>query len=289
MSKLPPPPAAKPPAPKPSSPPRPNGGPPPAAKVERHFNIVSGRQVGAQRVGVYGPGGVGKSKLCSLLPHPLFIDLENGSRAFDVARVDGIETLADVRAVLQSDIVDPFSEVVIDTATKLEELALAHIVAHVPHEKPGVKITGVESYGFGKGYRHLYDAFSLVLQDCDRLIRKGKHVVLIAHSCTNEAPNPSGDNWLRYEPRLQNPKKENSVRERVIGWADHVLFIGYDVVTSKDGKGVGSGTRTIYTQELPTHIAKTRGALDPAVEMPLSLPYPDGDNTIWQLLLGGAK
>lgn len=275
---LPPPPSAKPATPKAAA---------PVANGTR-FQVLSGRQAGAQRVVVYGPGGVGKSELCTHLPHPLFVDLENGTGKFATDRIADVGTLEDVRSLLHSDVVDPFSEIVIDTATKLEELALAHIVATVPHEKPGVRITGIESYGFGKGYRHLYDAFSLILQDCDGLIRKGKNVVLIVHSCTNEAPNPTGENWLRYEPRLQNPKKENSVRERVIGWADHVLFIGYDVATTRDGKGVGSGTRTIYTQELPSHLAKTRGAFNPETPMPASLPYPKGDREIWKLLLGGA-
>lgn len=261
----------------------------PAAATPKRFGLLSGRQTGAQRVVVYGPGGVGKSELCSLAPKPVFVDLENGSRAFDVARIDGIESYSDVRAVLQGADLEPFSTVIIDTGTKLEELALAHIIATVPHEKPGVKITGVESYGFGKGYRHLYDAFSLVLQDCDRLVRNGKHVILVAHSCTAEAPNPTGENWLRYEPRLQHPKKENSIRERVFGWADHVLFVGYDVAATKEGKGMGSGTRTIYTQELPSHVAKTRGAHDINVEVPMSLSYPKGDATIWSMILGGAK
>jgi len=280
MTKLPPPPAAK--------------TPPPAATATqqaitgRRFSVLTGRHVGAQRVLLYGPGGVGKSELCTLTPNPVFVDLENGSRSFDVARIDGIESFTDVRSVLQSDALEPFGTVVIDTATKLEELALAHVLAHVPHEKPGVKITGIESYGFGKGYRHLYDAVSLVLQDCDRLVRMGKNVILVAHSCTNEAPNPTGDNWLRYEPRLQHPKKENSVRDRAFGWADHVLFIGYDVAVDRS-KGVGSGTRTIYTQELPSHVAKTRGAYDADADVPASLPYPKGDDSIWNLILGGGK
>jgi hypothetical protein len=270
--------------------PQPSAAPYSAAPSQsKAFGITSGRINGAQRVVVYGPGGVGKSELCSLAPRPVFIDLENGSRAFDVARIEGIDTLNDVRAVLAGRDLDVFGTVVIDTGTKLEELALAHVVATVPHEKPGVKITGIESYGFGKGYRHLYDAFSLVLQDCDRLVRNGKHVVLVAHSCTNEAPNPSGDNWLRYEPRLQHPKKENSIRDRVFGWADHVLFVGYDVAVSREGKGIGAGSRTIYTQELPSHVAKTRGAADAAHDIPASLPYPKGDSTIWNLILGATK
>lgn len=279
----PPPPAARPPAP------APNGAHPAAAAPSKKFGVTTGRQTGAQRVLIYGPGGVGKSELGSLAPNPVFLDLENGSRSFDVARANNVETFADVRAWLASDEVDPFSSVIIDTGTKLEEMGQAHIIATIPHEKPGVKITGIESYGFGKGYRFLYEAFSLVLQDCDRLIRKGKHVILITHSCTNEAPNPTGENWLRYEPRLQHPKKENSIRERAFGWADHVLFIGYDVAATKDGKGVGSGSRTIYTQELPSHVAKTRGAFDAQQEVPASMSYGKGDGSIWSLILGGGK
>lgn len=287
---LPPPAATKAPPPA-SAPPRAALPPasPPAPAAGKRFGISSGRQAGAQRVVLYGPGGVGKSELCTLAPKPVFVDLENGSRAFDVARIDGIETFGDVRAVLQGQDLEPYSTVIIDTATKLEELALAHIIATVPHEKPGVKITGVESYGFGKGYRHLYEAFSLVLQDCDRLVRNGKHVVLVAHSCTSEAPNPTGDNWLRWEPRLQHPKKENSIRERVTGWADHVLFVGFDVAVNRDGKGQGSGSRTIHTRELPSHVAKTRGAYDVNEEIPAAIPYPKGDGSIWSILLGGAK
>lgn len=281
MASLPPPPAARPPASAPA--------PKAAAPEPKRFGVVSGRQAGAQRVLVYGPGGVGKTELCTLAPKPIFVDPENGSRAFDVARIDGIETYADVRSVLAGPDLDPFETVIIDTGTKLEELATAHVIATVAHEKPGVRITGIESYGFGKGYRHVYEAFSFVLQDCDRLVRRGKNVIMVTHSCTNEAPNPNGDNWLRYEPRLQHPKKENSIRERVFGWADHALFVGYDVAVTKEGKGQGGGTRTIYTQELPSHVAKTRGAFNVGQEMPASMPYGKGDGSIWSLILGGGK
>jgi hypothetical protein len=271
--------------------------PPPPAKASpvavaatpRKFGVSSGRIVGPQRVVVYGPGGVGKSELASLAPKVVFLDLESGTKKLDVARANNVETYADVRAWLQSDECDPYETVVIDTATKLEEIGAAHVIATVPHEKSSNRIVSLQSYGFGKGLAHLYDAFTLVLQDCDRLVRRGKNVILIAHSCTSDAPNPNGDNWLRYEPRLQHPKKESSIRERVFGWADHVLFVGYDVAVNDDGKGVGGGTRTIFTSELPSHVAKTRGAFNEADVVPASKPYPKGDGSIWSLILGGVK
>jgi hypothetical protein len=50
---------------------------------------------------------------------------------------------------------------------------------------------------------------------------------------------------------------------RVREWADHVLFLGYDVDVGKDGKGRGAGTRTIYTAELPHCMAKSRTTQTP--------------------------
>lgn len=272
-------------------PPPPKRGTPPAAAAattnSKTFGISRGRQVGAQRILVYGPGGVGKTELCSLLPDALFLDLEHGSEHFDVARAEGVETFNEVRAWLQTP--QDHKQRVIDTVTKLEEVQLDHMRDHISHEKPGTKITGIESYGFGKGYQHRFELMSLFLADCDHLIRKGTDVILIAHSCAANAPNPHGEDWLRWEPQLQAPKKQANIRDRIVGWADHVIFIGYDVAVGADGRGVGGGTRTIYTTELPTHIAKTRGAFKVDDAVPEAMAYEQGDDTIWQLLLGGAK
>ena len=74
-------------------------------------------------------------------------------------------------------------------------------------------------------------------------------------------PNPRGEDWLRWEPRLQNPSSgKASIRLRLREWLDHLLFIGYDIECSKQsgGKAQGHGTRTIYPQEMPWCMAKSR-------------------------------
>jgi hypothetical protein len=87
---------------------------------------------------------------------------------------------------------------------------------------------------------------------------------MICHECTNTVPNPSGEDWLRYEPRLQNPKSgKASIRLRVKEWSDHVLCMLYDVATDRKGKGQGSGTRTLYRAETPACMAKSRTGADP--------------------------
>jgi len=264
-------------------PPAKNGASAPTTTPAREFAITSGRISGPQRIVIYGPGGIGKSSLAALAPKPVFLDVEHGTHEFDVCRAGEIETFADLRAVLQSRALDGFQTVVIDTMTKAEEMAIGHTLKTTPHEK-GQFVTSIEGYGFGKGLQHVYDTMILLLADLDSQVRRGRNVILLCHDCTADVPNPVGDDFIRYEPHLQAPKSgKASTRNRVIQWADHVLFVGYDVI-AKDGKGRGAGTRTIFTDELPDHIAKSR-----SVHAALPFTGPE-DGAIWDLIFnGGAK
>ena len=159
---------------------------------------------------------------------------------------------------LQADGWEGIGTIAIDSLTKAEELAVAHTLENVPHEK-GPRVKSLEDYGFGKGLQHVFDTFLPLLADLDRHCRAGRHVVLICHDCTSTVPNPAGEDWLRYEPRLQAPKSGRaSIRLRVREWADHVLFLGYDVDVNEHGKGRGAGPRTLYPSELPHCMAKSR-------------------------------
>jgi hypothetical protein len=176
--------------------------------------------------------------------------------------VGGITKWSELRSVLQSDGWETIKTIVIDTGTKAEELAVQHTLETVKHEK-GQPVTSIEGYGFGKGLQYVFDTFLCLLPELDRHCREGRNVVIICHDCTSNVPNPSGEDWMRYEPRLQSPSSgKASIRLRVREWADHVLFLGYDVAV-KEGKGQGSGTRTIYTSELPHCMAKSRTCRKP--------------------------
>lgn len=276
-----PPPATPKKPPAPPSPPPTNGSAPRQAKT---FSASAGVKSGAKKVVIYGPGGVGKSKLCSLLEEkgvkPLFLDIDEGTKHLNVSRVDGIETFQDVRDALHDQsLMNGFGAIVIDSATKLEELATAWVVANVKHEKPEKPIRGIEDYGFGKGFTHIYEQVLLVLSDLDAIYRRGKHIIITAHDCTANVPNPAGEDWIRYEPRLQSPQSgKASIRLRVKEWADYLAFVGYDASVNTNGKAVGGGTRTIYTQELPFCMAKNRGHADPIV-------YEDGSCEFWDKIL----
>lgn len=264
---------------------RPPGVSPSAATAEvRPVSISRGvkKNVG-HKIVIYGPGGVGKSELCALLStidiEPLFVDVEEGTLFLDVARVSPTPRSWDeVRAIYRNrELLEPFGAVVTDSFTKLEEQAVAWVLANIKHEK-GHHVSSVEGYGFGKGLTHIYETFIQILGDLDAVSRMGKHVIAICHDCTSEVPNPGGENWIRYEPRLQSPSSgKNSIRHRVKEWCDHLLYIGFDIAVNEDGKAQGSGTRTIYPTELPTHWAKSRLLSEP-------IPYAKGDANLWRQL-----
>ena len=82
----------------------------------------------------------------------------------------------DIRDALHADGWDGIKTIVLDSATRAEELAVAHTLASVPHEK-GQRVQRIEDYGFGKGYSHVYDTFLTLLGDLDQHTRAGRHVV----------------------------------------------------------------------------------------------------------------
>jgi hypothetical protein len=240
------------------------------------------------RIVIYGPGGIGKSTLCATAPGPVaFFDLDDrlgllypqlGGRDVRPVNFDG--SWMGMLNALYAPGWDEIRTIVVDTGTRAEELAVAHTLATIPTEKDGTA-KNVEGYGYGKGYGYVYDTFLSLLSVLNfNHAKHGRHVIIVCHDCLTTVPNPTGEDWLRYEPRLQSPTSgKASIRLRMREWADHVLFLGYDVAVGKDGKGKGCGTRTLYPQELPHCMAKSMTLVDP-------LPLDRLDGALWKNLIG---
>jgi len=273
-TKAPPPPPTK----KPPSPSIDNGQP----VGRKEFAVSRGVVKTPEKIVFYGPGGIGKTSIAASLKeagvNPLFLDVGKGSHKLDVDRIADIDTWDDLRAAIQSESLwSGYDAVVIDDLTTCEELAIAWTLANVTNDK-GHTVNSIEGYGFGKGFTHAYETFLHLFQDLDRHVREGRHVVCIAHECTATVPNPLGEDWIRYEPRLQSPNSgKASIRYRCREWCDHLIYVGYDVAVSKDGKGQGSGTRTFHPTEFPTHVAKSRSLAEP-------IPYEKGSTEFWNQL-----
>lgn len=246
-------------------------------------------QSSGHRVVLYGPGGIGKSTLACLLDgETVFIDAEESlpilksnlvKIGVKIPEVFSAKNWPELIAGLKAPGWDGVNNIVLDTGTKAEEWATLHTLATVHHDK-GHKVHRIEDYGFGKGYQHISDTFMPLLALFDSHARAGRNVIILAHDCTANVPNPAGEDWIRYEPRLQNPKSGNgSIRLKIREWADHVLFLGYDVAVGKDGKAQGHGSRTIYTAEKPFCMAKSRTASD-VEQIPITLGESPWDQII---------
>jgi len=235
---------------------------PPTAPPARKVSFGKVRASAGHRVVLYGPGGIGKTTLAAQAPGPVvWFDLDDSlARLPEMreAQVVPVNSWHDIREALKSDGWKGVGTIVIDSITKAEEMAVSETLEFVPHEK-GHKCQRLEDYGFGKGLTHVFDTFLPLLADLDQHAHAGRNIILIGHDCTSHVPNPAGEDWLRYEPRLQSPASgKSSIRLRCREWADHMLFLGYDVAVNQHGKGTGSSTRTLYPAELPHCMAKSR-------------------------------
>lgn len=227
----------------------------------RALELSSGCVEGLDRTVIYGTGGIGKSTLAAYLPAPLFIDVEAGTRRINITR-EVARTWEDLRSTLAAIEADPpkgIKTIVVDTISRAQDLAQNYVVENYTTEK-GQAVESIEGFPYGKGWQYIAEEMLLLLADLDRIAdHKGLSVCLIAHEVATNVPNAAGEDFLRFEPNLYlgDKRGHGNIREYVKTWADHVLYVCYDIHV-QDGKALGSGTRTVFTAELPTHIAKSR-------------------------------
>ena len=246
------------------------------------LNLSSGLDTAPDRIVIFGTGGIGKSTLAAWLPGALFLDTEKSTKKLPVTReyVGDWPTLRGKLAAIEASPPKGVRSVVIDTASVAEEFAREYVIETRRTEKGNV-VDSIEGYGWGKGWKFVYEEFNGLLADLDRLNAKGLIVCLVCHVVAAVVPHPAGDDFLQWQPALYpgDKKGDANIRNRIKNWAEQVLFIGYDVfVPEGSNKAQGSGTRTIYTTEQPTHIAKTRSK---AVTMAYDLNDP---GAIWRAL-----
>lgn len=228
------------------------------------MQITSGRIATAIKVVIYGPEGIGKSTFASRFPDPVFIDTEGSTVHMDVKRLPRPEMwnelLGDVEYVRQNP--RCCKTLVIDTADWAEQLCCEFICARDQKQ-------GIEDWGYGKGYKYLFEEFGRLLNALEQVRGAGVNVVICCHAAIRkfEQPDELGayDRWglkLTDAPRA-------SIAGMVKEWADMVLFANYKtIVVNVDGKGatkgknkVQGGKRVMYTTHMPCWDAKNRFGL----------------------------
>ena len=185
-----------------------------------------------EKIILYGETGMGKTTLASMAPDPVFIGLDDGGRKLRhpktgelLQHIPNINTFEDIRGAASACLDLDCKTVVIDTGTVLESLAEAYVLKTVSGPQNSV-CKNLEGYGYGKGYKHLYDTMRLPLLDFDKLIAAGKNVIVICQSVNSKIANPAGEDYLCNEPRLYHSRLY-SVLLLWCEWTDHIFRIDY--------------------------------------------------------------
>jgi len=275
----------------------PHAGAPAVPAIPKTYTIGVSDSTSGEKIIIYGDTGIGKTSLVPLAPKPVIIPLDQGSDNIrhpltneKLPQVNDVNTFADLRAVCQQPQIFANNTVVaIDTITKAEDLCHQYMFDTILHEK-GQRVSSIEGYGYGKGYRHLYDTMTLLLMDLDILVRAGLNVVLIAQSISRSIANPGGEDYLREGPRLY-PGSKNlpPVDELYCEWANHVLYVGHEFSFVKDKKISGDVQRAIFAQPELHFRAKSRQLKDGS-KLPDVISYSDpSDDSLWAFIFGTEK
>lgn len=219
------------------------------------LNISSGRISRAQKAVIYGAEGIGKSTLASCFPNPLFIDTEGGTSHMDVRRIEKPASFDALIGIVSEVAKEPAicETLILDTADWAEQLCIIDVCTKY-------KKTGIEDFGYGKGYTYLAEEFSRLLAALDSVIAAGIHVVITAHAKMRkfEQPDEMGA-YDRWEMKLTK-----QVAPLLKEWCDILLFCNYKtfVVTAQnDTKKVQGGKRVMFATHHPCWDAKNRHGL----------------------------
>ena len=231
------------------------------------MQITSGVLSTPLKVVVYGPEGIGKSTFAAQAPGPLFIDTEGSTSRMNVRRLPAPTSFTMIQEEIRYVISNPTvcQTLVLDTADWAERLCRDGVCSK--NSK-----SGLEDFGYGKGYTYVYEDFGRMLNLLDQVIDHGINVIVTAHAAMRkfEQPDESGA-YDRWELKLINAQK-CSIANMLKEGADMVLFANYETYVIK-GKNemeknkVTGGKRVMHTTHHPCWDAKNRFGL------PEKLPF----------------
>lgn len=247
------------------------------------YELECGTRKTALRIVVYGSEGIGKSTLAAEMPQPVWLDVEGGTNQLPVARLPRPTSWAmlmdETRAVRDGEV--ECSTLVVDTADAAEVLCTRDLLGREGK-------SGIEDFGYGKGYTYLAESFSRLLDMLGEVVERGANVVVVSHATMRkfERPDESGA-FDRFELKLSK-----KVAPMVKEWADMVLFCDYKtyVTVGKDGKAKASGgQRVIRTAHHPCWDAKNRLGLPDEIPMRLGELPPELAGVVPDMRAGDAE
>lgn len=240
------------------------------------FNLDSIRKTGSPkppRVVIYGTEGVGKTTFGASAPSPIFLPTEDGLDALKVDAFPLLKTWAEIEDAIgvlaRED--HSFETLILDSMDWAENIILTQVARD--HGLDAYD-SNAKSLAYGRGARAGADYVRRMLDGFDYLRdTKGMSIIILAHSQVKRFDDPTTDAYDRYQLDLN--KELASVLSE---WCDVLGFATFRVsvkeetvgVGGKKKRGLGSGERLLYTQEMPAWRAKSRWVI------PSTMPFDYG-------------
>lgn len=230
-------------------------------------NVVRGKLKRSMRVFLYGVDKIGKSTFGAAAPAPIFIGAEDGTAELDVARFPEPRSIEDVGEAIETltNSAHDYQSLIIDTLDWMEPFIWrATCLKGDPTSKDKGPKKNIEDFGFGKGFDRAIPEWRAFLARLDTLrMHRRMHIILLAHAHVKSFKNPLGDDYDRYEPKI-NVKASAVVKE----WADAIMFAQHETGTVMKGegafakaRGISTGARYIYNKRTAGYDAGNRYGL----------------------------
>lgn len=233
---------------------------------------------------IYGTHGVGKTSLAASAPNPVFLQTEDGLGSLKVPTFGLMSTYGQILEAV--------------TALYSEDHDLRTIILDsVDHTEPKIHAelcrrkqwSSIETPGYGRGYVEALDLWRELLSGLIALRdERGMTVIILAHYEIKRFESPLTEGYERYQPKMH--RLASALLQETV---DGAFFMNHRTSTvrdkaatgSKEGRarGVGGGTRVIFTEERPAFTAKRRVGLmiEPA---PDSIDLPEDPAASWATL-----
>lgn len=231
-------------------------------------------------VTLFGEGGMGKTTLAALFPHPVFIRAEDGAASLagndDVALFDVPNSTADIFSQIEALATQghDFKTLVIDSVTQYEKMCVKEIIDDEPN--PKCKNMPAAHGGYGKAFGMLDARHQELREACEYLSKaKQMNIVFLGHATTETMDLPDMDPYNRYTVQLHQ-NRQFDCKHHYVNNVDAVGFIRLKTfVRGEDGKkrAVSTQEREIILHPQAANVSKNRFG----ITQPLPFSF-DGGN-----------
>ena len=235
------------------------------------MEIIKGKHKRPFKTVIYGPPGVGKSKLAGTAESALFINMENALFHLDVHSTPYLKTYNEVRDASAFAYKSDYKTIVYDCIDNLDDIIVDEVIKDYNQKNSSSKdVSSLDEIGFGKGFFLAKKKWDVVFDMFNSFIDIGKNIILVGHSQIINFKDPIGQDFDTYTIKMGK-----GARDSLCAQMDNIFYMNWRtyVEVPKKGelgkrpKGISNGDRVIYTEQRPAFMAKNRHDLPPVVDI----------------------